>query len=130
MLIPIIRFDTHVLFIFVGQERKLITLHTDLLPDSTKTYLEQRGLQAGCYELYDESVEIVQLYRLFLYTGQLFSIGTSDQDTVDNGRAKAHSDAEWVRLAHCYLLGLTLSDERFANVAVDGIVEKLKDSVR
>ena len=41
-----------------------------------------------------------------------------------------HADAEWTRLAHCYLFGLSLKDEAFTNASIDAIIEKMVISDR
>ena len=38
-----------------------------------------------------------------------------------------HLDAEWTKLAHCYLLGITIKDEKFANACIDAIIEKMDE---
>ena len=118
------------LFIFVGQDHELVTLHTDLLPEATKAYINTRSTGQQVYQLPDEEVTIFRIYRLFLYSGNICSITTGDQLRQDNGRTQAHYDAEWTRLAHCYLFGMTVGDEKFANASIDAIIEKMADTDR
>jgi len=81
--------------------------------------------------LREHDAATAQLYRLFLYTGKVYSIDeASDQDTVDDGDAETHEDAEWTKLAHAYLLGRTIRDEAFANACVTAIIEKVKATER
>jgi hypothetical protein len=77
--------------------------------------------------------ETFEIYRQYLYTEKrkLFShdpIG--DQDYADDGDSDAHKDREWVRLANAYFLGLKLRDEKFCNTVVDGLVEKMAQTVK
>ena len=73
----------------------------------------------------EEDIEIFKIYRNFIYTGKVYSITDTDQDGPDDGRAQIHSDAEWTRLAHCYLLTVKIRDERFGNACIDAIIEKM-----
>ena len=107
-----------------------MTIHSDLLPESTKAYINERNINQQVYQLADEDPAIFQLYRSFLYTGTIFSVTDDDQDIPDDGRRAVHADAEWTRLAHCYLLAKTIRDESFANAAIDGIIEKMTASDR
>lgn len=70
------------------------------------------------------------MYRLFLYTGRVTTIGREDQDASDDGRSEAHSDAEWTKLAHCYLLGKSIRDQKFANASITAITEKMDETDR
>lgn len=115
---------------FIGAERDLITIHTDLLPDTTKTYIAERNIGNPIFQLPSEDVTMFQIYRLFLYTGIVYSITNDDQDSPDDGHCVVHADAEWARLAQCYLLASVVKDERFANAAIDAIVEKMTISDR
>ena len=113
------------LFLFLGPQRELVTIHSDLIPESTKAYINERSQGQQAYQLPDEPVEIFQIYRLFLYTGGIFSVSARDQDQPDNGRSKVHDDSEWTKLAYCYLFGLTVRDEKFANASISAIIEKM-----
>ena len=119
------------LFLFAGEDHQLFTLHTELLPAATKSYLCERfAAQQFCW-LREHDAGTVQLYRLFLYTSKIHSINEEmDQDTVDDGQAESHEDAEWTKLAHAYLLGRTIRDEAFANACVTAIIEKVKATER
>lgn len=107
-----------------------MTIHSSLLPDSAKAYITQRNAGEPLFQLPEEDITIVRIYRLFLYTVSIFSFTNNDQDIPDNGRRRAHADAEWTRLAHCYLFGLSLKDEAFTNASIDAIIEKMTISDR
>lgn len=80
--------------------------------------------------LIDDIPENFEVYRLFLYTGKIFSNNAqTDQDHADNGIAETHGDREWMRLAHVYLMGLSLDDEKFRNAVIDALVEKVTETV-
>lgn len=121
-------FGYHVLLLFVGPRADLITLHSDLLPEKTKSYLTARAAAQPFHQLPDELPEIVNLYRLFLYTGTIFSIGNNDKDEFDGAEHNngASMDAERTKLMECYLLGTHLHDERFRNAAINALVEKVE----
>jgi len=81
--------------------------------------------------LIDDLPETFDVYRLFLYTGKIFSNNAqTDQDGADNGDTETHDDREWMRLAHMYVMGLDLGDEQFRNTVVDALVEKVAETVR
>ena len=102
-----------------------MTVHSGLLPDSTKAYIAERNTGEPLYQLPEEDVTVFRIYRLFLYTGTIFSFTENDQDQPDNGRHVVHADAEWTRLAHCYLFAIAVRDERFANASIDALIEKM-----
>lgn len=121
------------LLMFIGDQFQLTTIHTALFPERTIAIITEKAQQHGAYALTDEMAtpEIFELYRLFLYTGSLFSHGPgNDQDHADNGRDAAHGDREWTRLANAYLLGLKLEDEKFRNAVVDALLERVAEAVR
>jgi hypothetical protein len=77
--------------------------------------------------------ETFEIYRNWLYTdkSKLFCHDAEgDQDFADDGNGAAHEDREWMRLALAYLLGLKFGDEGFCNAVIDGLVEKMAESVR
>lgn len=126
--------QTHILFLFVGPQRELATVHTSLLPTKTRAILEERAQQHLVQQqpiyLIDDLPETFEVYRLFLYTGKIFSNNAqNDQDGADNGDDETHDDREWMRLAHMYIMGLDLDDERFRNTVVDALVEKVAETV-
>ena len=104
-----------------------MTLHSNLLPDSVKAYINARNTGEEFFQLPEEDVTIFHIYRSYLYTGMIYSITTVDQDAPDNGHSEAHADAEWTRLAHCYIFAITVKDEKFANACIDAIVEKMHE---
>ena len=111
------------------------TIHTALIPASTRAILEERARQNMVQQqpiyLIDSLPESFEVYRLFLYTGNIYSsYDQEDQDDIDNGQAETHGDREWVRLAHVYLLGLNLDDEKFRNAVIDVLIEKVTETVR
>lgn len=110
------------LFLFVGEERKLITLHSDLLPLATKQYIEQQNQDKPIYSLPDD-ISILKTYRNFLYTNKIFSISSEQADMLND---ETHADYEWSKLAGCYVFGVTVKDEKFANSCIDAIIEKIK----
>lgn len=125
------------LFIFIGQHFEITSLHTSLLPAETRAVLEEWSYQPNQHSpqrlyFFDELPETFELYRRYLYSEakalQSWH-GDSDQDFADDGDAEAHEDREWIRLAHAYLLGLRLRDEEFCNVVVNGLVEKMTETV-
>jgi hypothetical protein len=76
--------------------------------------------------------ETFEIYRNWLYTekSKLFCHDAEgDQDFADDGSGPAHEGREWIRLALAYLLGLKFGDEGFCNVVIDGLVEKMGESV-
>lgn len=122
---------SHILLLFVGPQPlpELITLHSDLLPEKTKAYLTARAAEAPFRQLPTELPEIVNLYRLFLYTGTIFSIANGDKDAMDTAENNhgASMDAERTKLMECYILGQHLHDERFRNAAIDALVKKVEE---
>lgn len=124
------RCGTHILFLFTGEQRDLITIHSALLPDETIAYIQEVNQGQLVFQLPDENIEIVEIYQTFLYTGRIPSIGDNEQDWRDNGRATIYNDAEWTRLAHCYFLGVDLKDEKFANACLTAIIETVTDTDR
>ncbi|CZT24558.1 uncharacterized protein RCC_10283 [Ramularia collo-cygni] len=120
---------SHILLLFVGPQQELITLHSDMLPDKTKAYLTARAAAEPFRQLPNELPEIVNLYRLFLYTGTVFSIANSDKDEMDAAEFNhgASMDAEKVTLMECYILGTHLHDERFRNAAINALVQKVEE---
>lgn len=95
------------------------------MPEATRAYIREKNEGQAIYQLPNDDVSIVESYRLFLYTGKLFSIAVENQDHPDDGVSETHADAEWTKLAHCYIFGITVKDERFANAAVSALVEKM-----
>lgn len=127
---PDLRLGNHVLFVFIGAQRELVTLHSNLLPEAVKAYINERSVGQQLYQLPEDDVTLFQIYRMFLYSGNICSIGEGDQLRPDNGRAQAHPDAEWTRLAHLYIFGKGIGDEKFANACIDAIIEKMTESDR
>lgn len=122
---------THILFLFIGEQRQLLTVHTDLLHTATKTYLNDRFARDQVCWLQEEDASTAELWRSFLYTGCIFSSDeTTDQDTRDYGRAESHADGEWTKLAHCYFFAKVVRDEAFGNAAVTALIEKVKETER
>ena len=117
----------HILFLFVGPTRVLFTLHTDLLPEATQTYINQHSQGHQTFQLPNEDANIMNIYRNFLYSHRIFSKSPEDEDMEDDGKSEAHNDAEWTKLAHCYLFAITVQDERFANASINAIVEKMQE---
>ncbi|KAK5168059.1 uncharacterized protein LTR77_006627 [Saxophila tyrrhenica] len=114
----------HILMIFVGQSAELVTVHSNLLPDATQAHINQVCAGLPTYQLPGEDPEIFHIYRSWLYDKKLYTIADGDRELERAGRMSVHKDGEWTRIAHCYLLGVTLKDERFANAALSGMVEK------
>lgn len=122
---------THILFLFVGEERHLLTLHSEILPPATKAYLTTRFAAEQVCWIREEDATTANLWRAYLYTGKVFSNDEiSDQDERDYGRAESHADGEWTKLAHAYFLGQTLRDEDFANASIKALIEKVKVTER
>ncbi|CAK4033519.1 Hypothetical predicted protein [Lecanosticta acicola] len=115
----------HVLLLFVGAARELITLHTNLLPEITQAYLQARAIAAPFHQLPDESPGTVRIYRDYLYTGKIHSVAEND-DTDELGGGIT-SQGEWSCLAQLYLLGIEVRDERFANQVIDSIIDKVEE---
>ena len=124
------RLGNHVLFIFVGERRELVNNYSDLLPDPTKAYIAERSQGRAFYQLPEEAPDIVQMYRSFLYSCRIVSISEGDIERPDNGRTATHNDAEWTKLAHAYLFGVTVKDERFANAYISAIIENVTETLR
>ena len=68
----------------------------------------------------------LQVYHIFVE----HSITKNDQDVPDNGRAAVHGDKEWMRLAHCHIFANALRGEKFANAAIDAVIERMTISDR
>ena len=116
----------HMLFLFVGIAQELITIHSDLFPQRTQQYIINQTAGLQTYQLPNEDPHIFRIYRTFLYDGFLDTVSSDAERDVlqDNSEGSVVGDVEWMRLAHCYLLGKSVEDERFANAAIDAIVEK------
>ncbi|OQO12020.1 hypothetical protein B0A48_02659 [Cryoendolithus antarcticus] len=119
------KLGTHVLFLFVGPDRIVTTLHTNLLGFSTITALQEL-YQEGFIVLESHSPESVELYRMWLYTGRLFTSVPDEEETTAEELVLA--DREWGRLANAYMVGVDLRDEKFANLIVDAMIEKVDGS--
>lgn len=91
-------------------------MHTGLLPIATRAALERDAGPYGFYIIEDD-IEIVEVYRRFLYTGVLYTKRSTQQWL------------EWGWLADIYLLGVHLEDEKFRNAVIDGVVEKFAETV-
>nr|OQO23595.1 hypothetical protein B0A51_08097 [Rachicladosporium sp. CCFEE 5018] len=121
------KLGTHVLFLFVGPDRVPLTLHTNILPPSTITALQQH-YHNGFTQLDAYTIESFELYRVWLYTGKLY---TRVPEYEGVGAVEVVlADREWGRLANAYVLGVDLDDERFANAMVDAMIEKVDGSDR
>jgi hypothetical protein len=110
------------------------TIHFALFPAKTRAILEQRAQQNMVQEqpiyLINDLPETFEVYRLFLYTGKIFSNNAqTDQDRADNGLDETHGDREWMRFAHLHLMGLDLDDEKICNTVLDALVEKVAETV-
>lgn len=107
----------------------MITLHSDLLPMKTKAYFMARAAAEPFHQLPDECPRIMYLYRLFLYTGTIFSKAREDKDEMDGAEHNdgASMDAERTKLMECYVLGVHLHDERFRNAAINALVDKVEE---
>lgn len=79
------------------------------------------------WQLPDEDVDIFKIYRSYLYTNRIHSVSEADRDTPDDGSSWIHDDGEWTKLAHCYLFGVTVKDEGFANASITAVVEKMTE---
>lgn len=121
---------THVLFLFVGDPYRLFTLHTNLLPAASKEYLNTRFHLEQVYWFGEEDPAMANLWRLYLYTGKVFSHDEAvDQDDPDLGN-DTHADGEWTKLAHAYFFGRKVQDENFANACVTALIEKVQATER
>ncbi|KAK3698450.1 hypothetical protein LTR37_016921 [Vermiconidia calcicola] len=124
------KIGNHVLFLFVGPLRELVTIHTDLIPAATQDHIHEVSAGQQLYELPEQDPEIFRIYRGYLYTKRIYSVDVGDRNGPDSNDLEAYSDAEWTRLAHLYLLGITLKDERFANTIITCIIEKMGEADR
>lgn len=97
----------------------------------TKDYLNNRfAMEQVCW-LREEDPSIASLWRLYLYTGHIFSDDkATDQEVPDTGDEESHADGEWTKLAHAYLFGRKVQDEGFANACVTALIEKVQESER
>ncbi len=111
--------------VFVGPARELFTLHSNLLPEATQAYINQVSTGLPTFQLPSEDPDIFRIYRSWLYDKHLYTVTPGDEETDITGHVALHKDAEWLRLAHCYLLGREMKDERFANASLSSIVEKM-----
>ena len=121
----------------MGPHQLPVHLHLDLLPESTQDWLITReirydptGLNFPCYPLPDQDFNTVSLYRLWLYTGKLYSKAPENVDVEDDGEAEAHQDAEWHKLVLMFLFGTEAGDEKFCNTVINAFVEKVNESGR
>ncbi|KAI5369602.1 hypothetical protein Slin15195_G004770 [Septoria linicola] len=120
-----------ILFLFVGPEPQFMTLHTNILPKIVCDYLYTiTSRPRGFIHLVDLDPQLFALYRLYLYTGQVWSQWDGDTDVEDDGQRATHEDCEWHRLMLLYVLAMTLRDETFANKIIDSIVEKVDETDR
>ena len=103
----------------------MITVHYDLLPEATKAYIEEQNAGQHIYQLPDDDIDTVQIYRSFLYNGHIYSIREASENRSGNSTQRVHVDGEWTKLAHCYIFAVTVHDEKFANACVTAIVEKM-----
>lgn len=115
--------------IYAGEDQHLFMIHSDLLSDTTLAILRTQIPQGGFCTLPEHSAETVYMYQLFLYTNRFYSITPADKDYDSYGRLVEHEDREWVRIAHAYFLGSFLKDERFANAAINALLEKVGSEV-
>ncbi|KAK6442946.1 hypothetical protein LTR95_000824 [Oleoguttula sp. CCFEE 5521] len=122
-----LKLGTHVRFLFFGPNRTPTTLHTNILPPSTVTALQEL-YQNGFIVLETHSVESVELYRVWLYTGRLCT-RVPDEEEIE-AEEVVLADREWGRLANAYTLAVELRDEKFANLIVDAMIEKVDGSDR
>ena len=123
----VIRLEQHILMLFVGPNRDILTLHTNLLPQATQDYL-RRNTHDGFSQLVNEDWEVVDFYRLYLYSGKIHTQCEGDADVAEETETEAPSDAEWHRLVLMYLLGKNLQDEMFVNKVIDALVEKVAET--
>jgi hypothetical protein len=100
-----------------------------LLPPTVKTDLQSQAARERFCSLPWADVETVEMYRLYLYAGKLYSQSVIDQD-YDGMGDEAHEDREWMRLAQAYLFACSVLDEKFANVVIDALIEKTDGVVR
>jgi len=117
------------MFIFAGEEEHLFTLHSELLSDATLAVLRLQIPQNGFCMLPEHSRETMHIYRSFLYTMSFYSMTMADKDFDDYGRIVENEDREWMPIAHAYFLGSFLRDERFANAAIDALLENVGSEV-
>lgn len=115
--------------VYAGEDRQLFMIHSDLLSDATLAVLRAQILPGWFCMLPEHSAETVHMYRLFIYTNTFYSITRADKDYDSYGRLVEHEDREWVRIAHAYFFGTFLKDERFANAAIDALLEKVGSAV-
>lgn len=124
------RLGAHIFFLFVGETHQLLTVHSDLLAGSTKTYLNTRFYEGQVCWLPEVDPSIADLWRLYLYTGNVFSQDEAiDQDTADTGD-ESHADGEWSKLAQAYLLGRKIQDDGFLDACVSALIAKVQDTGR
>lgn len=114
----------------VGSPAAPVFLPASLVPQPTASVLASKPSNGFFYFLPDESLAIFEIYRLYLFYNKIYSRGADDNDGVVDDGQDVHEDREWHRLANCYLLGLTLDDEKFRNMVVEAFVEKVKETDR
>lgn len=113
----------------MGEPYQLLTVHTNLLPEATKAYLNTRFYAEQVCWLREEDPTIANLWRLYLYTGSILSDNeAADQDPPDTGNEDTNADGEWTELAHAYLFGRKVQDEGFANACVTALIEKVQET--
>ncbi|KAK3725079.1 hypothetical protein LTR37_000590 [Vermiconidia calcicola] len=114
------KLGNHVLFLFIGPQRELVTLHTEIIPTAVQEHINERSAGLQLYELAEQDPDIFRIYPSAQQTATVQTAMTW----------KRYSDAEWTRLAHLYLLGVTLKDEKFANTVITCIIEKMGEADR
>lgn len=106
-------------------------MHTNLIAASTAHWLYTVPARLnGLIHLVDQDPELVAIWRLYLYTGKVWSQWDGDFDEADDGEQPVHEDREWHRLMLLYVLARSLRDEAFGNKVLDSIFEKANISDR
>ena len=75
-----------------------------------------------------DNPEIFQIFAEFLYDGRIHS--TKATDKVPDAEHPGRVDAEWERLARCWILGDKLNCVWFQDASIDAIVQKIMETDR
>ena len=89
MMLTADRLGNHVLFLFIGPQRELVTLHTEIIPTAVQEHINERSAGLQLYELAEQDPDIFRIYRGYLYTRRIYSIGAADRNGPDSNDLKA-----------------------------------------
>lgn len=113
-------------------EKKTFVLHQELIVRHSQFCAsalskDWRERKEGHIALETDDPEIFEVFRQFLYSGNIFSI--KDGDLAEStGGSKKQDDQEWLRLGQCWILGDKLISTSFKDAVTDALIIKMRDS--